>query len=366
MGATPSLFAIPPNDYFIPKKTITVSDIAARILCVVEHEGSAFRFLTIVFSSSYVIQSIFPKIHAMRGSGATPIRLLTHNIRYATSSPFKGEEKWEVRRSRLINELRFNTAHCAESFICLQEVLHGQLIDILSGLNEEKKAWDYVGVGRDDGHEAGEYSPIIYRPGTWELKGQKTKWLSKTPDQPSKSWDASSVRILTIAVFHHRGSHKTLVAMNTHLDDQGSESRYEAAKIILEQIRQVNTRESSQKGTPVFLAGDFNSEPNEEAYMELTNPTSPMTDLQPMVPDEKRYGDANTFSGFDPETTRRKRIDFLFINQQRPSSSLEKREAGEIYKHLWQVDGYAVLPNLFEEGIYNSDHQAVIGDISLL
>lgn len=89
-----------------------------------------------------------------------PIRLLTHNIRYATHTPFKGEEKWGVRRSRLINELSFNTAHCEESFICLQEVLHQQLVDILSGLNSKKKAWDFVGVGRDDGKKAGEYSPI--------------------------------------------------------------------------------------------------------------------------------------------------------------------------------------------------------------
>lgn len=85
-----------------------------------------------------------------------PIRLLTHNIRYATNSPFKGEEKWVIRKPRLINELSFNTAH-AESFICLQEVLHQQLLDILSGLNSglnsEKKVWDYVGVGRDDGKQ---------------------------------------------------------------------------------------------------------------------------------------------------------------------------------------------------------------------
>lgn len=89
-----------------------------------------------------------------------PIRLLTHNIRYATNAPFKGEEKWGVRKNRLINELSFNTRHCAESFICLQEVLHKQLVDILSGLNSKKKAWAFIGVGRDDGKEAGEYSPI--------------------------------------------------------------------------------------------------------------------------------------------------------------------------------------------------------------
>ena len=89
-----------------------------------------------------------------------PIRLLTHNVRYATNSPFNGEERWSVRKSRLINELSFNTAHCAESFICLQEVLHQQLVDILVGLNSKKVVWASVGVGRDDGLEAGEYSPI--------------------------------------------------------------------------------------------------------------------------------------------------------------------------------------------------------------
>lgn len=89
-----------------------------------------------------------------------PIRLLTHNIRYATKTPFKGEERWDIRRTRLINELSFNTAHCAESFICLQEVLHQQLVDILVSLNSKTMAWTFVGVGRDDGVEAGEYSPI--------------------------------------------------------------------------------------------------------------------------------------------------------------------------------------------------------------
>lgn len=69
----------------------------------------------------------------------------------------------------MINELNFNTFYCAESFICLQEVLHGQLGDILGGLNASSKKWAYIGVGRDDGHEAGEYSPIIYQPSAWEL-----------------------------------------------------------------------------------------------------------------------------------------------------------------------------------------------------
>ncbi len=302
----------------------------------------------------------------MRVPDTVPIRLLTHNIRYATKAPFPGEENWEIRRPRLINELRFNTAPCVESFICLQEVLHEQLIDILAGLNNPKRAWDYVGVGRDDGLSAGEYSPIIYRPGIWELKGQTTKWLSKTPDLPSKSWDAASTRIVTIAVFQHRLSRKTVVAMNTHLDDQGTKSRFEAAKIILEQIRLFTSRDPHRRSLPLFLAGDFNSEPYQEAYEEMTSRESPMVDLQLMVTEDKRYGDINTFTGFDPKTTRRKRIDFLFLNSGKPSPRVDSCEEGEASEELWRAEGYAILPNLFEEGVYNSDHQAVIGDVALI
>ena len=301
----------------------------------------------------------------MKVSNSVRIRVLTHNIRYATNAPFEGEEKWEVRRSRLINELRFNTRHCAESFICLQEVLHRQLLDIMSTLNDERRTWDYVGVGRDDGYEAGEYSPIIFEPRIWELKMQKTKWLSKTPDEPSRSWDASCNRILTIAVFEHRSTRKIIVAMNTHLDDQGSKSRLKSAELILEEINSCSKRFPGQGGTPVFLAGDFNSEPGQEAYKEMTKVSSPMVDLQLLIPEERRYGNSNTFTGFTSDVSVRKRIDFIFINGRMPNSEPVTVAEGKTSEHLWQVEGYAVLPNLFEDGIYNSDHQAVIGDMIL-
>ena len=105
----------------------------------------------------------------LEASGPAPIsiRVLTHNIRYATTAPFKGEELWTVRRQRLVNALRFNTAQNPEAFICCQEVLHEQLQDLLGALNSHGDRWEHVGVGRDDGKEAGEYSPIFYRPAVW-------------------------------------------------------------------------------------------------------------------------------------------------------------------------------------------------------
>jgi hypothetical protein len=116
-----------------------------------------------------------------------PIRIITHNIRYATTSPFKGEEPWSVRCPLVCSQLVFNSI-LPETFISLQEVLHSQLMDINDALNDSTVLggpWSHIGVGRDDGEEAGEYSPIFYRPDVWQLLTWKTVWLSETPDKPS-------------------------------------------------------------------------------------------------------------------------------------------------------------------------------------
>ena len=73
----------------------------------------------------------------------------------------------------------------------LKEVLHNQVEDLQTLLGS---AFGHVGVGRDDGAEKGEYSPIFYDASQWVVLDWDTKWLSKTPDVPgSKDWDAVSL-----------------------------------------------------------------------------------------------------------------------------------------------------------------------------
>ncbi|KAJ5122327.1 hypothetical protein N7448_003459 [Penicillium atrosanguineum] len=290
----------------------------------------------------------------MRSTPELPIRVLTHNIRYATSSPFKGERPWAERRQLMLNELEYHTRHCRESFICLQEVLHNQLEDIRAGLNPSRgsknQQWAYIGVGRDDGHQAGEYSPIFYRPAVWELLRWETVWLSETPSKPSKSWDAASIRIVTIGVFTHRTSGDTVLALNTHLDDQGARSRLEAARIIRSKIQGYQRGQYGGFISGTFLAGDLNSQENQEAYADLTG-SGDLRDTFKMVDTLRRYGNITTVTGFGYGDNPA-RIDYVLL--------------GPEGNQKWRVDGYSVMPSRFEDGVFNSDHRAVVADLTLI
>ena len=141
------------------------------------------------------------------------MRIITHNIRYATETPFKGEERWTIRCPRICTQLAFNAVG-PETFICLQEALHHQLVDVVDALNvaqPPQPGWSYIGVGRDDGRKGGEYSPIIYRPSIWHLTAWNTRWLSTTPDKPSYGWDAANIRLVTIGRFTHIKTGKKVV-----------------------------------------------------------------------------------------------------------------------------------------------------------
>ncbi|KAF2203047.1 endonuclease/exonuclease/phosphatase [Delitschia confertaspora ATCC 74209] len=274
----------------------------------------------------------------------TPIRLITHNIRYATSHPFPGELPWTDRKQLIINSLYFHTLHSPESFICLQEVLHSQLLQILVCLNQLSSGeWKYIGVGRDDGQEAGEYCPIIYCADAWKLVTWRTIWLSQTPDRPSKGWDAASIRIMTLGVWRHWKSDRRVMGCNTHLDDQGEWARTAGAKLIVETIQDYMSGMSAEDPLPVFLGGDLNSGRSGHAYRVLTGQGSPLRDARGLA--AVQYGEKNTFTGFNRET-RPAEIDHLFVGPNKYA--------------FWQVRAYAVLPNRFEDGVYSSDHRPVV------
>jgi endonuclease/exonuclease/phosphatase family metal-dependent hydrolase len=215
-----------------------------------------------------------------------------------------------------------------------------------SSSTQSQDSWSYIGVGRDDGKTAGEYSPIIYRPSIWHLKEWETRWLSETPTIPSKGFDASSIRIVTIGHFVHCKTGQNLLVLSTHLDDQGRQSRRESAKMILENIRSFTRLKQI---SAVLLGGDFNSPPDDEAYQIMTSPNSIMEDISVQIPKAKHYGNEMTFTSFRDVDNKLSRIDFIFSRKGDPVTYVT----------------YAVLANRFDDGIYLSDHRACVADVLL-
>lgn len=296
-----------------------------------------------------------------------PLRIITHNIRYAATTLFDGERPWKERLPYLLRQFYHYVAlpfAPAGTIICMQEVLHSQLRDLALSFDAELQpagqTWSYVGVGRDDGQQAGEYNPIFYRPDYWKRIDSGTIWLSDTPNRPSRGWDAGSNRLCTILVLESRpklfGKTMTILIMNTHLDNVSHKARQEGAKLILKFAKIWNARYETDR---IILTGDLNSTRDEDdgAWQVFNTSGSGFSDAESLLsgwrePPVKHFGDVTTFTGFDSHGDGDDvgTLDFVHVGPGR----------GPV-----KVHSHTVVPNLFEDGIRCSDHRAVVVDLLL-
>lgn len=289
-----------------------------------------------------------------------PIRVLTHNIRN-NSNPFPTdpEKPWSARKHYTINELYFSTIHNPESLIGLQEANHGQLLDIVNGLNDRSgkdSTWAYVGQGRGGGTH-GEHSPILYRKAIWENVHDETRWLSDTPSVPSHSWGTMYKRIVTCAIFRHHKTDQCILSMNTHLDDSSLESRFKGAGLIRDWAQEWL---SDPTIGSVILTGDFNtdSQSSGDAHGVLTGSESfRFSDTSAHIDSDKRYGHVSSWTDFNDSTQDDTLYDYILIGPAKEAVA------------PWDVRTYGVLPNQFEsdtkEYIFSSDHRPVAVDLDL-
>lgn len=246
----------------------------------------------------------------------------------------------------MASQVNSETTNRPEALIGMQEVLNEQLVDLQSDLGSN---WNHVGVGRNDGAQNGEYSPIIYQADTWQLDRNKTYWLSQTPHVVgSTGWDAALPRIVTVAQFKHRTTGVPLVFMCTHFGHIGTVARNESAKLIIKIADEWMVQGSnSTKPAPVFLGGVLNLEPTEEGYQTLTTPGA-FQDIKDLVPTgtaTPTHRPALTTSTLDDI-----HIDYLFVRN--PLSI--------------QFSTYGVLTKKSEDRVYIPDHRPVVVDAEML
>lgn len=223
------------------------------------------------------------------------LHVMSYNIRY--NNPNDGDNHWDYRKETIAN---FILTEQPDVF-GLQEVTHSQLLDLI----EEWSAYDYLGVGREDGMTKGEYSPIFYKTEKYKVLAFDTFWLSETPNTASVGWDAALERICSYAHLEAYDTKKRFWIFNTHFDHRGENARVQAAKLLLKTISRLNITND-----PVVLTGDFNLTPNTAPIDEIT---SQFNDVYTFTKDPKTK--QGTYNGFNENQFGDRRIDYIFIKQ---------------------------------------------------
>jgi endonuclease/exonuclease/phosphatase family metal-dependent hydrolase len=256
------------------------------------------------------------------------LKVMTYNIRY--DNPNDGKNGWQNRRELIVGQIKSNTP----DIIGFQEGLVNQV----KYLSENLLDYSYVGVGREDGKEKGEYAAIFYRSDKYRVISDSTFWLSPTHEKPSVGWDAALERICTYTLLEEIENGNRFWMFNTHLDHIGKIARKESSNLILEKIDKLNQGSK----LPVILTGDMNSIETDEPIVILkTKLVDTFYEVRHM---ESTLNE--TFNGFNVDQVAKERIDYIFVNRYKV----------KVKSHSTLIDKI--------DGRYPSDHFPVISVIA--
>lgn len=220
------------------------------------------------------------------------LKVMSYNIRMGIAKD--GTNSWEFRCPATIAMLKDQQP----DIFGVQEAFEFQI----KFIEEYCRNYRSVGVGRDDGKKKGEYMSIFWNKKRIKLIKWGTFWLSETPDEPSKGWDAYCRRTATWALMKDKKTGRKFYYVNTHLDHKGKEAQKNGLKLIVDRIESINPQ-----GYPMVLTGDFNIKPDNaaltdlDARMQSARKVAPVTDSH------------NTFNGWSVKPTDSV-IDYIYIS----------------------------------------------------
>lgn len=231
-------------------------------------------------------------------SSAQQLTVATFNIRQQNN--VDTGNMWSQRAPHVASLIRFHEF----DIFGTQEGFRNQLNDIKKALPE----YEYYGAGRDDGKEAGEHSAIFYRKSRFTVMKNGDFWLSETPDQPSKGWDATCCnRICSWVQLTDKQTGKHFFVFCAHFDHQGTIARVESSKLIIQRINAIAGND------PVIFVGDLNGDQQSEWYKTI-DASELLDDTYKQV--QYPYAENGSFNGFGKNITSPGIIDHIFVTQQ--------------------------------------------------
>ncbi len=202
------------------------------------------------------------------------IKLMSYNVKFASPT---FEPSWEVRREMQVDMIR----KYSPDIIGTQEGLKEQVDFLMDSLPE----YVVIGEGRKGGDDD-EHMAIFFKRDKFRLREMGSFQLSKAPNVIG-SGPSVNPRMVTWArlaiikrasgeekdrhPMDYRGHWKNtqeFYVFNTHFFDRRDQkmARVNAAKLIMKRISELNRFGEWTKERPIFLMGDFNSQPGGEVY----------------------------------------------------------------------------------------------------
>lgn len=244
--------------------------------------------------------------------------IMSYNIRY--DNKWDIENSWENRKKKVVQLLN----HYNPEIFGIQEGLSNQVHFIDSCLSN----YSYMGVGRKDGSQKGEFCAIFFDTIKFTVLEYSTFWLSETPDTFSVGWDAALERICTYGLFEDKVTKERIWVFNTHFDHKGVLAREKSSELILSKIHNIN-----RTHLPVILMGDLNATPNSRPIQILKTKLNDVLEISL----KSLYGPIGTFNGFDKDVKIDKRIDYFFTSKLK-------------------ILSYAHIDDRLDDNKYISDH----------
>ena len=244
------------------------------------------------------------------------------NFRYGVGSIKRRRTKISVRDDQ-------DSAYRVQPGSLLRKQNRMQLNDIL-----RLSDYRFIGVGRDDGKDAGEHCAIFYRSDRFKVLDQGDFWLSEHPEKPGRGWDGTCCnRICTWGKFEDLKNHKQFYFFNVHYEYEGDVARRESSNLMISRIKSIAGNQ------PVFLTGDFNAFPTEEP-IRILNDSGFLNDSY-KITKEAPFGPVCTYHGYDSTIKTEERLDYIWVTDS------------------IQIDKYGVLTNTLY-GHTPSDHFPVM------
>lgn len=249
-------------------------------------------------------------------------RLATFNIRRPGD---KSPHSWRERSSRCLEIIRQNKI----DIYGIQEGYHYQVKELA-----RKGGFEYIGHGRNDFKEKGEFTAVLYKKDRFELVKGGTFGLSEKPHIPGyRSWKSAYPRIATWGIFKDRKNGRKFIYYNTHLDNVRELARINSIKLIAGHAKE------NASGLPVILSGDFNDVPGSPTWKSAAGFLLDSS----RISRKAHSGPIHTFHGYGKEKTSFP-IDYIFLS--RAFTVLDHKTIDTKFPEGFASDHYPVLVTL--------------------